>query len=461
MLCLGWRRCIFGLLTLLQKLRKMSKKKQKVWRAEYRARFPKGDKLAKVGRLIDWEAFRPILEPLFKNNREGRPHEDVILMTKVLVLQSWYGLSDEAIETECMDRLTFQNFLGYPEKVPDQNTVWLFRERLAKEGGKKQEEFWEELQRQLKKYRVRVKKGKMDDVVFVELGAWRAEGLEGPVVPFAPHTGFAQDSTMIEADAGLPTEEDVKRREEAKKKKKEEQQPEAAAARENPEAAAANSSSPPPAATDSAVMKKEAQNHEEKTAADGSVQQETRKDTSAARASPVITTSAASVPAATASKIETKPRGVEAFTRRSKDGTWTKKHGRSYFGYKLHTKNDLSTGYISSLEVTTASVNDNSIDLTKKGEPCVRDRGYTDPGRGLCLSMMRAKAGQPLPEKDKEMNRFISKIRGPVEHPYAVIKRVFRGGRIFVTTIDRVKVKETFVCMCYNLFRALTLSRMK
>ena len=32
-----------------------------------------------------------------------------------------------------------------------------------------------------------------------------------------------------------------------------------------------------------------------------------------------------------------KPRGDKAKTRMSKDGTWSKKSGKSYFGYKLHT----------------------------------------------------------------------------------------------------------------------------
>ena len=26
------------------------------------------------------------------------------------------------------------NFLGYPEKLPDRNTIWYFRERLSKTG---------------------------------------------------------------------------------------------------------------------------------------------------------------------------------------------------------------------------------------------------------------------------------------------------------------------------------------
>jgi transposase, IS5 family len=107
------------------------RKERRVWKSEYKKRFPEGDKLSRVAHLVDWNAFRPILEPLFKNNGEGRRHIDVVLMTKVLVLQAWYGLADEMVETECKDRLTFQNFLGYPSNVPDSRTVWLFKERIA------------------------------------------------------------------------------------------------------------------------------------------------------------------------------------------------------------------------------------------------------------------------------------------------------------------------------------------
>src|SRR5712691_2281124 len=110
------------------------KKEARLLRSEYRRRFPKGDKLSRIASLLDWKAFNPILEPLFKNTGEGRPHVDLVLMMKVLVLQSWYGLADEMVETECKDRLTFQNFLGYPSEVPDARTVWLFKERVAQAG---------------------------------------------------------------------------------------------------------------------------------------------------------------------------------------------------------------------------------------------------------------------------------------------------------------------------------------
>ena len=55
----------------------------RVLKEQYKRRFPDGDnKLSRVAGLIDWNAFRSVLEPLFKNNGEGRHHIDVILMMK-------------------------------------------------------------------------------------------------------------------------------------------------------------------------------------------------------------------------------------------------------------------------------------------------------------------------------------------------------------------------------------------
>ena len=85
---------------------------------------------------IDFEKFGPILSDLYKNDSEkgGRPNYDEILMVKTLFLQSIYSIVDEYMETEIYDSVRFINFLDYPERVPDQNTIWLFRERLSKTG---------------------------------------------------------------------------------------------------------------------------------------------------------------------------------------------------------------------------------------------------------------------------------------------------------------------------------------
>ena len=61
-------------------------------------------------------------------------------------------------------------------------------------------------------------------------------------------------------------------------------------------------------------------------------------------------------------------RGDDAKTRRNKEGTWTKKGKKSYFGFKLHTKEDCDFGLIRSLLTTTASVHDSQIDLSEEGE---------------------------------------------------------------------------------------------
>jgi IS5 family transposase len=40
-----------------------------------------------------------------------------------------------------------------------------------------------------------------------------------------------------------------------------------------------------------------------------------------------------------------------------------------------------------------------------------------------------------------------------VERTFAVIKRVFHGGRVLVTSLPRVRVKIVFSCLCFNLFQ--------
>jgi len=126
-----------------------------------------GDKLAEAEARIDWEAFRPIIAPLYNNDSPmgGRPNVDEVVMVKLLVLQQWYGLSDPELERQVDDRLSFQRFLGYPEKAPDYSTVWQFRERLTESG--RDRLVWVELQRQLDEKGFKVKKGVVQDATFI------------------------------------------------------------------------------------------------------------------------------------------------------------------------------------------------------------------------------------------------------------------------------------------------------
>ena len=105
-------------------------------RVAYRNIQKLGDRLAEAEKHIDWERFRPTTRDLYDNQgpHGGRPNLDPVMMVKLLVLQAWYGLSDPELERQVADRLSFQRFLGYPERAPDYSTVWRFRERLAETG---------------------------------------------------------------------------------------------------------------------------------------------------------------------------------------------------------------------------------------------------------------------------------------------------------------------------------------
>ena len=108
-----------------------------------------GDPLAEVNTLLDWEEFRSIAEGLYDNKTERGGHHniDCVLMIKILVLQQWHSLSDQRMERELVNNVSFMNFLGFQEIIPDSTTIWLFRERLQEKG--KINAIWQELQSQL------------------------------------------------------------------------------------------------------------------------------------------------------------------------------------------------------------------------------------------------------------------------------------------------------------------------
>ncbi len=95
-----------------------------------------GDPLERLNLVINWESFRPKLTKVFKKEAKGpggRPPYDYVVMFKVLILQRLYGISDAQAEYQIKDRLSFMRFLGYNlcDTVPDEKTIWLYRERLV------------------------------------------------------------------------------------------------------------------------------------------------------------------------------------------------------------------------------------------------------------------------------------------------------------------------------------------
>ena len=119
--------------------------------------------LEDINKQIDWETLLLIFKE--KKVLRGRPSYDKILMLKVLFLQGCYSLSDEEMEYQIHDRLSFQNFLDIPKSIPDYSTIWRFREQLTE--GDTTEEIWDLLQKQLEEKNIEIKKGVIQDTTFI------------------------------------------------------------------------------------------------------------------------------------------------------------------------------------------------------------------------------------------------------------------------------------------------------
>ena len=243
-----------------------------------------------------------------------------------MFLQGWYGLSDEELEFQVNDRLSFQQFLDFPNIIPDYSTIWRFREDLAEDNT--DDKIWSELQNQINEKHISVEKG------------------------------VIQDASFVIAEPGK---------------------------------------------TDSGMGN----------------------------------------------------RGQSAKTSRNRDGSWTKKGKKSYFGYKVHTKMQRGSKIIKELAVTTARVSDNAIDLTKPDEIVYRDKGYTGT-KTNAIGNGTMKRGNLTPHEHLRNKRIQSK-RSQGEHPFGTIHRAMNGGKTKLTTVYRVFTQQLFVFAAYNLFRLMSL----
>ena len=76
-----------------------------------------GDPLNILAEKIKWESFRPILKQIRIENPEniknaGRKPFDEVMMFRVIILQSLYGLSDDQMEFQLKDRRSFERFVS-------------------------------------------------------------------------------------------------------------------------------------------------------------------------------------------------------------------------------------------------------------------------------------------------------------------------------------------------------------
>jgi len=131
-----------------------------------------GDPLVRLNERVNWEVFRSDLERIREKERKsaaGRKPFDVVLMFKILVLQSLYNLSDDAVEYQIRDRLSFMRFLGLGigDRVPDAKTIWLFREQLGQ--AKLVKRLFKKFDRYLREQGFQARKGQIVDASIVSV----------------------------------------------------------------------------------------------------------------------------------------------------------------------------------------------------------------------------------------------------------------------------------------------------
>jgi len=131
-----------------------------------------GDPLERLNEGVDFEIFRSFLEDRLSklvNGKGGRPPYDYVLMFKILILQRYYNLSDDQVEYQINDRLSFMRFLDLTiaDDIPDSKTVWHFREQITDLD--LVEELFDLFLKELEELNLIINEGKIIDASFVEV----------------------------------------------------------------------------------------------------------------------------------------------------------------------------------------------------------------------------------------------------------------------------------------------------
>lgn len=318
----------------------------------------KRDPLVEIDALVPWEEFRPVLEGVWRTPTAARKPMDAVVMFKTLVLGALYNLSDDQIEYQVRDRLSFMRFLGLglQDRVPDAKTVWLFREGLAQAG--------------------------VVEALFQQFDGYLAR--QG----YIARGGQILDASIV----------------------------------------------PVP------------RNHN------------TREENKAIKAG--------DLPEGWADKPATR-------SQKDPDARWTKKHGKSHYGYKNHVNVDRQHKLVRRYHVSDAALHDSqAVDqLLMRGNTGAgvwADAAYRSEemeaklrARGLSSHIHRkGKRGKPLSEQGKASNRTKSTVRVRVEHVFGAQTNDMGGTLVRTIGLVRAKAKIGMKNLAYNMRRLTQLHRL-
>ncbi len=318
-----------------------------------------GDALRVMERHVDFAALAAEIDrvaPRPSRERGGRPPFPTELMARVLLIQQLFNLSDEQMEFQLLDRLSFQRFVGLrtSSQIPDRTTIWTFKERLIKAGAS--ESIFDAVNQQLSKHGYIARGGQMIDASIVQV----------------PKQSLNKDEKELVSQETMP--------------------------------------------------------------------------------------------------IEWKPA-----KRRQKDmdARWTKKHGKSYYGYKVSANADKRYKLVRKIKISTASEHDTLhfeevLDASNNCRTVYADKGYVDSAReerlieqGLDIQIQRKGAkGKPISEAQQGRNHRIAKTRARIEHVFAGLAQM--GGKALRSIgLARATLHLNWKVAAYNLQRLVYLKEAK
>ena len=321
----------------------------------------KNDPLVKINDVVPWETFRARLEAAWRRPPEerkstaGRKPWDAVVMFKAIVLCELYNLSDDQVEYQLRDRLSFMRFLGLglEDGVPDAKTVWLYRDVLAQEGVI--EELFDEFD------------GYLKERGYLAMGG---QIIDASIVPVPKQRNTREENAKIK-EGGTP--EDW------------ENQP----------------------------------------------AKRCQKDT---------------------------------------DARWTKKHGKSHYGYKNHVNVDRRHKLVRRYKVTDAAVHDSQVvddilDADNTASGVWADSAYRSveieaklEEKGLKSRIHRkGHRGKPLSEREKRGNKTRSKVRARVEHVFGAQSNDMGGTLVRGIGLVRARARIGLKNLVYNMRRLVQL----
>ena len=146
------------------------------------------------------------------------------------------------------------------------------------------------------------------------------------------------------------------------------------------------------------------------------------------------------------------------------DARWTKKHGKSHYGYKNHVNVDRQHKLVRRYHVSDAALHDSqAVDhLLMRGntgagvwaDPAYRSVEMEARLRACKLKShihRKGKRGKPLTEQAKSSNRTKSSVRARVEHVFGAQTNDMGGTLLRTIGLVRAKAKFGMKNLAYNM----------